>query len=100
MTIAGTVQPLSITVSNSSLAYVFSGAGSIAGTTALTKQGPGSSEINMAGNTYSGGTNLLAACCKSLGITVVGGGTARWASGPSTSAAAPCKRRGVTLATP
>ncbi len=61
--IPGTVRPGAITVNNAAVAYVFSGAGSIAdaiaGPTSLTKQGPGSLEINMAGNTYSGGTFLL-----------------------------------------
>ena len=59
VTIAGTVQPLGIVVNNSAVAYTFSGPGSIGGTGTLIKQGPGSLEINMAGNTYSGGTNLL-----------------------------------------
>ena len=64
VSIAGTVEPTSILVNNSSLAYTFSGAGSIAdniaGPTSLTKSGNGSLEINMAGNTYSGGTFLTA----------------------------------------
>ena len=61
VTIAGTVEPTSILVNNSSLAYTFSGDGSIAdniaGPTSLTKSGNGPLEINMAGNTYSGGTS-------------------------------------------
>jgi autotransporter-associated beta strand protein len=49
------VNPSSITVSNSVANYIFTGSGSIAGSGALTKSGPGSLTIASA-NTYSGGT--------------------------------------------
>ncbi len=84
VSIAGTVEPTSILVNNSSLAYTFSGAGSIAdniaGPTSLTKSGNGSLEINMAGNTYSGGTFLTAGVLQVDASSTVTSGTL--ASGP------------------
>ncbi len=80
VTITGTVQPWSITVNAASLAYVFSGSGSIAGTAALTKSGAGSLEINMGANTYSGGSNLIAGVLQVDASSTVSGGTLQ--SGP------------------
>jgi autotransporter-associated beta strand protein len=57
--INSSVAPRSLTVSNSTLAYTFSGTGAITGTTSLTKSGTGSLTISNA-NTYSGGTVINA----------------------------------------
>ena len=88
VSIAGTVQPTSITVSNSSLAYVFSGTGSIAdniaGPTTLTKSGNGSLEINMAGNTYSGGTFVTAGVLQVDASSAVDGSSGPLGTGPIT----------------
>jgi autotransporter-associated beta strand protein len=75
VSIAGTVQPSAITVNNTGLPYVFSGAGSIAGAASLTKSGAGSLEINMAGNTYAGGTSLIAGVLQVDASSTVSGGT-------------------------
>ena len=59
VSLAGTATPLIMTVNNSaSLPYTFSGGGSISGSVTLTKQGSGTLAMNMANNTYSGGTRL------------------------------------------
>ena len=88
VSIAGTVQPTSITVSNSGLAYVFSGTGSIAdniaGPTTLTKSGNGSLEINMAGNTYSGGTFVTAGVLQVDASSAVDGSSGPLGTGPIT----------------
>ena len=56
VSLAGTLAPNSITVSNNTpLGYTFSGVGQIAGTTALTKAGTGALILSTA-NTYAGGT--------------------------------------------
>jgi fibronectin-binding autotransporter adhesin len=57
VTISGTVAPLSITISNTAVAYTFSGTGSIVGATSLALNGPNSLTIAN-GNAYTGGTNL------------------------------------------
>jgi autotransporter-associated beta strand protein len=64
VTLAGTLQPALVTV-NASKSYIFSGAGSIAGTNALVKSGTGTLTISTT-NTYSGGTIL------SNGTTIAG----------------------------
>ena len=55
--INATVQPGTLTISNTAVNYTFGGAGSIAGPTALLKNGTGSLTINTS-NSYGGGTNL------------------------------------------
>ena len=55
--IGATVQPGSVTVSNTNANYTFGGGGSITGLGALVKNGPGSLTIDTA-NSYTGGTSL------------------------------------------
>ncbi len=55
--ISGTVQPASLTVSNTNASYTFSGTGSIGGITALVMNGPGSLTITTS-NTYTGATMI------------------------------------------
>ncbi len=57
ITLTGALQPKDVVVSNSATAYTFSGAGSIAGSAALTKSGNGTLIINTA-NTYTRGTTI------------------------------------------
>ncbi len=80
VTIAGTVQPLSIAVSATSLAYTFSGTGSIAGNTGLVKSGAGTLAITMTGNTYTGGTTLSGGVLQIGASSTVSGGSLQ--SGP------------------
>ena len=74
--INGTVQPGSVTVSNTNVAYTLSGTGSIVGTTSLAMNGQGTLTIaNSNGTAIRGGTSLLgglAACLTSATPT-------RWA---------------------
>jgi len=54
--ISAVVQPLSLLVSNNTGAYTFSGGGSLAGGTGLTKQGSGALVLNdTGGDSFSGG---------------------------------------------
>jgi fibronectin-binding autotransporter adhesin len=71
--ISGTVQPGSITVSNTSANYTFGGGGSIAGVAALVKNGPGSLTINT-GNSYSGGALLNGGLLNLGNATALGSG--------------------------
>ncbi len=80
VSVAGTVAPLSWTVDNNSLSYTFSGSGAIAGGVALVKEGNGTLAVNMAGNTYSGGSNLAGGVLQIGASSTVSGGTL--ASGP------------------
>ena len=57
VSVTGAVSPGSITVSNTNVAYTFSGGGAINGSTQLIKSGPGTLTINTA-NGYTGGTTL------------------------------------------
>lgn len=59
VSVAAPVLPASVTLENSSLAYNFTGAGSISGTAALTKIGAGTATIALT-NSYAGGTALNA----------------------------------------
>lgn len=59
VTLSGVLLPASVTVSNTSNPYTFTGTGSIGGTTGLTKDGAGALTIATA-NSYSGGTILNA----------------------------------------
>ena len=57
--VSGTVNPLQIRFANdASLTYTLSGNGSIAGPTAVIVSGGGQVNMNMANNTYTGGTAL------------------------------------------
>ena len=80
MSVAGTVTPAIFEVSNGTLAYTFSGAGSISGSVTLTKEGSGTLAMNMAGNTYSGGTGLGGGVLQIGANSTVSGGVL--ASGP------------------
>jgi len=53
VTIPSIVKPTSITVNNSFSPYVFSGAGTISGLTALDKQGASSLQVDVS-NTFTG----------------------------------------------
>ncbi len=80
VSVTGTVSPSSFTVSNTNLAYSFSGSGAIAGVTGLVKSGTGTLAISMTGNTYTGGTTLAAGLLQIGASSIVSGGTL--ASGP------------------
>ena len=73
VTISGTLTPADITVNNSTNPYTFTGSGSIAGPTALTKYGAGSLTIENA-NSYSGGTTLNAGILNINNPTAIGTG--------------------------
>ena len=55
--VAATVSPSSVTIDNSTLAYDFTGTGSISGTASLVKQGSGAATIATA-NSYTGATTI------------------------------------------
>lgn len=57
VTLTGVLLPASVTVSNTSNPYTFTGAGSISGVTSLVKEGAGALTIATA-NSYTGGTIL------------------------------------------
>ncbi len=57
VTINGNVGPGALTVTNTNVAYTFSGTGSIVGATSLNMTGPGTLTINT-NNGYTGGTSL------------------------------------------
>ena len=71
---SGSVQPVSLTVTNSAVNYTFSGTGSIAGATSLLKSGPGSLTIATA-DSYSGGTMLNAGLLNINDPAALGSGT-------------------------
>jgi autotransporter-associated beta strand protein len=72
-TSGSTVQPLSLTV-NSTANYTFAGAGSIGGTTGLTKQGTGTLTIQTA-NTYTGATSINAGIVNVQNAAALGAST-------------------------
>ncbi len=72
--ISGTVQPGSVTVSNTNANYTFGGAGSIAGIASLTKNGPGSLTLATS-NMYTGGTILNGGVLNDAAINSLGSGT-------------------------
>ncbi len=84
VTISGTVSPMEMTVNNSAGNYVFTGSGSIIGTTGITKSGTGSLTLATA-NTFTGGTvvnggTVIVANAAALGtgsVTIHAGGTVR-----------------------
>ncbi len=88
--LVGTLQPMQVSVNNDSKTYTFSGTGTISGSTALIKAGPGTLNITNTGNTYTGGTNIsqgtLAFGTGSLPIVsstntasiIMNGGTLKW----------------------
>ena len=57
VTLNTTVRPGSVTINNTLAPYTFSGSGSIAGTTSLTKTGTGMATLSTA-NTFTGGTTV------------------------------------------
>jgi autotransporter-associated beta strand protein len=74
VTVAGAVQPGSITFSNNAASYTLTGSGSIVGVTSMTINGPGTVTIGTS-NTYTGGTNLLAGRLNIANSATLGGGT-------------------------
>jgi autotransporter-associated beta strand protein len=54
--LSNTVSPASVTVSNNSVLYTFSGTGKISGTTSLKKIGTGTVILGISGNDYTGST--------------------------------------------
>ncbi len=80
VTLAGTLAPGSVTVSNAANIYTFSGT-AISGATGLTKSGNGTLVLSTA-NTYAGGTTLSAGTLRAgnasslgAGLVTVSGGT-------------------------
>ena len=71
--ISGTVQPGSVTVSNTNANYTFGGGGSIGGVGSLTKNGPGSLTVNT-GNSYIAGTFLNAGLLNLGNASALGNG--------------------------
>jgi len=59
VTLAGSLQPSSVTINNNLTAYTFSGAGQISGATSLLKSGMGTLTISNT-NSYTGGTVISA----------------------------------------
>jgi len=81
VTLSGVLLPASVTVSNTSDPYTFTGSGSIGGATGLTKDGAGALTIATA-NSYTGGTTLNAgtlninnASALGTGVLFINGGT-------------------------
>ena len=68
VTLVGALQPASVTVSNENTTYTVSGAGSIGGTTGLTKNGAGLLAVVTANNNFTGDVNL------NNGTTIISGG--------------------------
>ena len=94
VSVAGTVSPSIFIINNSALAYTFSGAGNISGGVALTKEGTGTLAMNMAGNTYSGGTGMGGGVLQigaNSGVPLARWPRGRWAPARCPSAAAPCR---------
>jgi fibronectin-binding autotransporter adhesin len=58
--LSNTVAPASLTLSNQTQSYTFSGTGKISGTVGLTKQGAGTATMSLAGNDYTGNTTVSA----------------------------------------
>ena len=93
VSVTGTVLPGSITVSNTNVAYSFSGSGAINGSASLIKSGTGTLTIDTA-NGYSGGTMLYAGLLNlgnssALGtgaLTINGGSLDNSSGGPMTLA--------------
>jgi autotransporter-associated beta strand protein len=80
VTLSTTVNPASITVNNPNRDYIFSGSGTIAGATSLTKQGAGALTLGTA-NTYSGGTTVGACTLTLASQTGFGTGPVTLAAG-------------------
>ncbi|HEX7653515.1 MAG TPA: autotransporter-associated beta strand repeat-containing protein, partial [Verrucomicrobiae bacterium] len=85
--LAELVQPGSLLVNNSSLAYTFSGSGALSGSSALRKSGPGSLSIATINNSY-------------FGSIVVSGGSLGVASGANLGSGPVSLGGGTTLALP
>ena len=65
VTLATTVSPPGINVSNNALAYTFNGTGRISGTGSLVKQGTGTLILDNSGtNDFSGGLNIIGGVLK------------------------------------
>ena len=77
VSVVGTVTPLTMMVNNNSLSYTFSGSGCIAGAMLLTKLGSGTLAMNMASNTYAGGTILNGGVLQLGASSAISGGTLR-----------------------
>ena len=82
ITVPSIVLPASVTVNNSTKAYIitYSTSGKISGTTALTKSGTGQLTLNLA-NDYSGGTTLSAGTLVINYASALGSGTLTIAGG-------------------
>jgi fibronectin-binding autotransporter adhesin len=73
VTISGTVQPGSLTFSNTAASYTLTGSGSIAGNTSMTINGPGAVTIGTS-NAFTGGINLLAGLLNIANSAALGSG--------------------------
>jgi autotransporter-associated beta strand protein len=58
VTLSSTVAPVSLLISNNSKSYTFGGAGIIAGSTGIVKQGAGSVLLNLTNSSYVGDTTV------------------------------------------
>lgn len=67
--VSNTVSPLTVTITNNSVAYNIQGSGRLSGSAAVTKLGSGTATISLANNDYTGATVI------SNGTLVVNGGS-------------------------
>jgi fibronectin-binding autotransporter adhesin len=94
--IAAAVHPASMTIDNSSTAYVLQGVAGVAGNTALTKNGPGSLTINIS-NTYAGGTIVHAGPVAANAANALGTGAVSVNGGTLTISGSNSYSGGTTL---
>ena len=92
--VAATVSPSSVTIDNSTLAYDFTGTGSISGTASLVKQGSGAATIATA-NSYTGATTIAGG---QLAVATLANGGSASPIGASSASAANLVLAGGTLA--
>ncbi len=78
--VGGAVAPAAVTFENFTATYTLAGSGTIWGATSLTMEASGQLNVNMANNTYSGGTNLQSGVLQIGADSMVSNGTL--ASGP------------------
>ncbi|MFD0895902.1 autotransporter-associated beta strand repeat-containing protein [Luteolibacter ambystomatis] len=81
VTLTGTLAPAAVTIANNTtFGYTFSGTGSIAGNTALSKTGPGPLVVSTS-NTYTGGTTLNGGTTTATAANALGTGPVTITSG-------------------
>ncbi len=92
--VAAAVSPSAVTIDNSTLAYTFTGTGSISGTASLVKQGSGGATLATA-NSYTGATTVAGG---RLAVATLANGGSASPVGASSAAAANLVVAGGTLA--